>query len=281
MYVVPDAESPIERAVKLIPELERQPEFETERAWREQDSRLDIKQMTVSGVSGSIVAPFLERSLRAKQLDSARRALDYIEGLFENPEPEARVWAEHMIEYRVFRPTLATTARGLLGPRSLDHLRSLEKLWAPWSPIVDVLNMLFAKVAVSASSRYPSLKSSGSPVVNSAGCAFHYAYSFMYEPASQRYEDMVLEFAAGHSDLAAMHLPPDQRAESVTYEIERGTGHLLAPRLGPIPLPDKRTYAYYEAVLDAANQATSHTWRHLNEVLPLLAIPYDVGDADE
>jgi hypothetical protein len=281
MCVVSDAESPIDQALKLIPELERQPEYTTELAWRQQDQRLDIRTMTVSGVTGSLVGPFLERCLRANQQVSAQRALEYIEALFLRAEPEARLWAEHTIEYRVFRQRLGNTARGLLGPRSSDHLQSIEKLWAPWSPIVHVLDELFREVAASVSTQYPSIKSGGLPVVNSAGCAFHYAYSFMYEPASQRYEDLVLEFSAGHSDLAAAHLPPDQREESVTYEIGRGTGDLLAPRLGPIPLPNKGIPAYYEAVLDAANQSASHTQRHLNEVLPLLAIPYDIGASDD
>lgn len=274
-------EAPLSQALKLIPELEHQPEYATELARRKHDPRLDIKPTTISDVCGWLVGPFLERSLRESHLDSAQRALDYIEALFGQTGPDARVWAEHTIEYRVFRPRFAATAVVLLGPRSLDHFQSLEKLWAPWSAVVDVLDVLFREVAAAVLAQYPSIKSGGSPVVNSAGCALHYTYTFMYEPASQRYEDLVLEFAAGHSDLAASHLLLDQRAESVTYAIERGTGHALAPQLGPIPLPDKRSHAYYNVALEAAHQSVSHTWRYMGDVIPLLAIPYDVGDQDE
>ena len=207
--------------------------------------------------------------------------MDYIEGLLSRADPESQMAATHTIEYRIFRPKLRSTADSLLRVRSLDHLRSLEQLWAPWRPAVEVLDELFGSVATTVWSRYPSIKSGGSPVVNSAGCAFHYAYSFMYQPASQRYEDLVLEFSAGHSDLAAAHLLPHQRLETAAYQMSRGTGELLTPRLGPIRLPGRGTVAFYDAVTDVAHRSVSHTWQHIDEILPVLATSYDVGSNDE
>ncbi|MDQ6714423.1 MAG: hypothetical protein M3Z28_14765 [Candidatus Dormibacteraeota bacterium] len=267
---------PVERVTTLVPELSAQPEWISQHAWYAAQ-KFEFSEMDASVLCNQIVGPYLARCLVRHDTDQAGRVMLFLEELLSQQDPAGLLAGRHTFEWFVFRRRLDPVAEPLMGAYSRDFIQSLRAAWSPWLPLVDVLDSLFRDVSTVVLARHPSLKAGGSPLVNSAGCAFHYGYSFMYEPASQRYEDLLLEFAVGLSDLAATTLAAEGRQETAVYNIERGSGRALAPPLGPIVLPARGSGSrYFAAVLEAAQQAAAHTWRHLDDVLPALATPYDV-----
>jgi hypothetical protein len=269
---------PVERATALVPELSMQPEWISQQAWYATNA-FDFSEMDASVLCHQIVGPYLRRSLVGGDQDAATRVLLFLEELLSQQDLGGRLAGRHTLEWSVFRRKFDKVAEPLMGAHSREFIETLRVTWAPWLLLVDFLDSLFRDVSTVVLARYPSLKAGGSPVVNSAGCAFHYGYSFMYDPASQRYEDLILQFAVGLSDQAAMAAAPEPRQETAVYNIERGSGQPLAPPLGPILLPARNSGSpYFVAVLGVAQEAGAHTWRHIDDVLPALATPYNVED---
>jgi hypothetical protein len=231
---------PVERAMALIPELSMQPEWTSQQAWYA-NHKFDFFGMDASVLCHQIVGPYLRRTLVGGDRDPATRLLRFLEELLSQQDPGSRLAGRHTLEWSVFRCKLDQVAEPLMGAYCREFIETLRTAWAPWLALVDFLDNLFKDVSTVVLARYPSLKAGGSPLVNSAGCAFHYGYSFMYEPASQRYEDLLLEFAVGLSDLAARASSSEPRQETAVYNIERGSGQPLAPPLGPTVLPGRKS----------------------------------------
>ncbi|MDQ1394942.1 MAG: hypothetical protein QOG64_201, partial [Acidimicrobiaceae bacterium] len=180
--------------------------------------------------------------------------------------PDAPPDVASLCEWGIFRRKHhgASLPHDLMGPTTRAIIADLQALWDPWEPLLDVLFPFFDQMIDAVLSRYPSLHGSRTATVRTGGHLFYAYAAFTYDPARQRYEDMLLTFSV--------------LTDHVQYAIERGSRHGLAPDLAPAALPPPRSGGYQQALLDYAEAAIEFTWENLPSVLSELAEPYDVDD---
>lgn len=152
-----------------------------------------------------------------------------------------------------------------------------------WGPTEVHLTELFDRVTVEISSNFPSIKATKSfasytPPMKFAGYA-----SFSYDPISQRYEDLILDFKVASNVYwknpdGSLLWPEGRGKDAILYEIERGTGEPIVPPLGPVFLPIDEEAEYQQMILEAVEQVQKHTFNHLAEILTALKVPYSIDN---
>lgn len=101
--------------------------------------------------------------------------------------------------------------------------------------------------------------------------------AFMYDPAQQEYEDLILSLTCSAADRAfwtiegeAKMFPDAAGRDAIGFEIARGTGEVIAA-LEPVLLPvDKNSIQYERTVREYAEKATSFIDEHMDVVLAVL-----------
>jgi hypothetical protein len=241
--------------VERLPELRMQPE------WRE---RAEASELSFSSFGYWILSPYLQRLVDAGDRERLHAVLQVVEDLASAPGAAADVaW---LCEWGIFRRKHhgATLPLDLMGSGTRAIIEHLQALWGPWERMLDVLVPFFDQIIEAVRSHYPSLHGNWTASVRTGGTLFDAYASFMYDPAGQRYEDMLLTFSV--------------LTDHVQYAIERGSGHGLAPDLEPATLPPPESPEYQQALLNYAEAAIEFTWENLPSVLAELADPYDLED---
>lgn len=246
----------VDLVIAELPQLRDQPE------WEEHGEVMQHRAL--SDFAYWVLGPHLRRVVDAGDRKELLQVLSVLETLASHPQGEAAVAT--LCEYSIFRRKYSGVVLPLelMGPRSRSLIDDLQATWAPWEPLIEVLFPFFDEVIERVRSEYSGLKCGRTASVRLGGTLFHAYASFMYDPAGQRHEDLLL----------SLHVTD----RLVMYEVERGTGHPLVGNPEPASLPEEGSPDFLPALLDYAGSAVSFTWRHLPAILPLLREPYNVGD---
>ena len=143
-----------------------------------------------------------------------------------------------------------------------------------WEVVWDQLSALYTEVIEYVNQHYPDIHA-GTSRSASAGRRFAGQALFMYDPATQEHEDLILDLQCGPSDsgfyrsdgtvFAGRH-PSD----AIGFEIQRGSGESLA-LLDPILLPDDETAAAHnDAVTAYMTSVDLFVRRHMSLILSAL-----------
>ncbi len=111
---------------------------------------------------------------------------------------------------------------------------------------------------------YPGLHGGTRVEVDLGPTRFQMYAGFIYAPATQRFEDLLVSFEVSRENV-------------VSFELSRGSGEPMAPEFEPLVLPaEPGDGRYDDALMECAEAAMAFTWEHLETLLPRLAIRYDV-----
>jgi hypothetical protein len=263
----------VRRALELIPEIRELPEWAQQRTWYEREG-FDFEAMPASTLWHWILGPYLTHALETGG-EPVGRILAILEEMLATDDSSITSTARHTLEWCVFRQKLSDASWPLLGPRSKNLLGTLRAKWEPWERVLAILDDLYEKVQAAVQEKYSSLRA-GSTVYPRSG-RFYYYLEFMYDPAGQRFHDLLLEFFVDSNIQAGrIRYPEGGDRDYVLYEMWHGSGD-PSVELGPVFLRGARLGdEYMSTVIDFAKQAVEFTWAHLSLFLPVLAVPYDV-----
>ena len=121
------AERLIEQAKKAMPELASR--LDTDLALIEPDDTDDDSGWVAYHAYGGVVFDFLRDALHANQIEEARRVFALAEELAASGETYAQSVVTTEIAYQLVAAGLNAQARTLMGPATLELLRSQEEMF--------------------------------------------------------------------------------------------------------------------------------------------------------
>lgn len=250
----------VARCHAALPELVASPEWAQQTVWYRRHE-FDIEDMDLMSLSHGVLGPCLSRLL--DEHDVLVRLLAVVEELLASDDRGARATSEHLVEYRLFRPGRDGGVAPLVGPATIRVLAGLHETWVPWRGLPAVLEPFMREVVAQVQAAHPTLSGVPSITVDLGATRFSMYAGFMYDPAGQRFEDLLVYFSVGSNDVA-------------TFELSRGSGVLLAPEFPQLVLSgDPGEPSFDVALREYVDAAMAFTWEHLPGILPELTEPYD------